>query len=155
MSRPPHPVDAPILSAVLLARIAMVGGMILASGYGLFTWALGAGFTLEEARTIAVNTVVMVQLFYLFNCRSLNNSLFQVGLFSNRWVFAGAAAMVLIQLVFTYLPFMHLIMHSAPIGLEAWGLIVLVGLLAFAVVELEKWLRRLHDRRARLKAAAP
>jgi len=63
--------------------------------------------------------------------------------------------MVLIQLVFTYLPFMHLIMHSAPIGLEAWGLIVLVGLLAFAVVELEKWLRRLHDRRARLKAAAP
>ena len=155
MSRPPSPVDAPILSAVLLARIAMVGGMILASGYGLFTWALGAGFTLEEARTIAVNTVVMVQLFYLFNCRSLNNSLFQVGLFSNRWVFAGAAAMVLIQLVFTYLPFMHLIMHSAPIGLEAWGLIVLVGLLAFAVVELEKWLRRLHDRRARLKAAAP
>jgi Ca2+-transporting ATPase len=154
MSRPPRPVDVPILSAVLLARIVMVGGMILASGYGLFTWALGAGFTLEEARTIAVNTVVVVQLFYLFNCRSLNNSLFQVGLFSNRWVFAGAAAMVLIQLVFTYVPFMNVIMHSAPIGLEAWGLIALVGLLAFAVVELEKWLRRLYDRRAGLKVAA-
>jgi Ca2+-transporting ATPase len=155
MSRPPRPVDAPILSAVLLARIVMVGGMILVSGFGLFTWALGAGFTLEEARTIAVNTVVMVQLFYLFNCRSLNDSLFQVGLFSNRWVFVGAAVMVLIQLVFTYVPFMNLIMHSAPIGLEAWGLIVMAGLLAFTVVELDKWLRRRIARRAGLKAAAP
>jgi len=152
MLRPPHPVAAPILSGALLRRIGMVGGMILASGYGLFTWAQGAGFTLEEARTVAVNTVVMVQLFYLFNCRSLTHSLFHVGLFSNRWVFVGAAAMVLIQLVFTYVPLMHRIMYSAPIGWEAWGLIVLVSLVAFVVIEAEKWLRRLIGAR---KSAGP
>jgi Ca2+-transporting ATPase len=154
MSRSPRPVDAPILSTVLLTRLVMVGGMMLASGYGLFLWALGAGFSLEQARTIAVNTIVIVQLFYLFNCRSLHNSLFHVGLFSNPWVFVGSAGMVLIQLVFTYVPFMNVIMESAPIGLEAWGLITLMGLLAFVVVELEKWLRRLLGRQARLKTAA-
>jgi Ca2+-transporting ATPase len=154
MSRQPRPVDAPILSRVLLTRLVMVGGMMLASGYGLFLWALAADYTLDQARTIAVNTIVIVQLFYLFNCRSLHNSLFHVGLFSNRWVFVGSAGMVLIQLVFTYVPFMNLIMHSAPIGLEAWGLIVLMGLLVFVVIELEKWFRRLRSRQAGLKAAA-
>jgi Ca2+-transporting ATPase len=154
MLRPPRPPGAPILSVALIARILMVGAMILIGGYGLFAWAQQAGFTLAEARTIAVNTVVMVELFYLFNCRSLTHSMVHVGLFSNRWIFVGVAVMVLLQMAFTYAPFMHMIMASAPIGLEAWGLIILVSLLAFAIIEVEKWLRRLTGTEATQRAGA-
>ncbi len=80
MLRPPRSPEAPILSGALIARILMVGAMILVGGYGLFAWAQGAGFSLAEARTTAVNTVVMVELFYLFNCRSLTHSMVHVGL---------------------------------------------------------------------------
>jgi Ca2+-transporting ATPase len=148
MRRPPRQPDAPILSRVLMFRILMVGAVILGSGYALFEWALQAGFTEAEARTVTVNTVVMVMVFYLFNCRSLIHSPFQVGFFSNRWVFIGILAMVLLQAMFTYAPFMHAVMDSAPIRLEAWGPIVLAGLAGYAVIELEKWVRRMFSREA-------
>jgi Ca2+-transporting ATPase len=148
MRRPPRPPDAPILSRVLMLRMLMVGAVILGSGYALFESALQAGFTEAEARTVTVNTVVMVMIFYLFNCRSLVHSPFQVGFFSNRWVFIGILAMVLLQAMFTYAPFMHAVMDSAPIRLEAWGPIILAGLAGYAIMELEKWVRRMFSREA-------
>jgi Ca2+-transporting ATPase len=152
MLRPPRPPDAPILSGVLIARLLLVGTMILVAAFGLFAWAQGAGFSLPEARTVAVNTVVMIMLFYLFNCRSLTHSQFHVGFFSNPWVFVGMAAMVWLQVTFTYAPFMHALMGSAPINLEAWGLILLVSLVAYVVIELEKWIRRLTSTPVRQRA---
>jgi Ca2+-transporting ATPase len=149
MLRPPRAPDAPILSGVLITRLLMVGSMILVAAFGLFAWAQDAGFSLAEARTIAVNTVVMIMLFYLFNCRSLTRSQFHVGFLSNPWVFVGTAAMIGLQAAFTYAPFMHPLMGSAPIGVDAWILILIVSLVAYVVVGVEKWIRSLTGTTAR------
>jgi cation-transporting P-type ATPase F len=85
--------------------------------------------------------VVFVQMFYLFNCRSLRHSLWSAGLFTNRWALVGAAGMVVAQLLFTYAPFMHTIFHTAPLNAESWARITAVGLVTLLVVELEKWFR--------------
>ena len=69
----------------------------------------------------------MVEIFYLFNCRSLNDSLRSLGFFSNPWVLWGAAAMIAAQLLFTYAPFMNRLFHTAPIAAEAWLHILAVG----------------------------
>ncbi len=79
---------------------------------------------------------------YLLNCRSLTHSMFRIGVFSNRWVLVGIAAMVLLQLLFTYAPFMNTVLQSAPIGAGAWARVVGVGFVGYLLVELEKWLRR-------------
>jgi Ca2+-transporting ATPase len=99
------------------------------------------GASIEKARTVAVNTFVIMELFYLFNCRSMRKSIFQLGIFTNMWAFGGVAVMLLIQLVYTYLPLMHRLFQSAAIGIESWIRIMLAGLVAYLIVELEKKLR--------------
>jgi Ca2+-transporting ATPase len=88
-----------------------------------------------------VNVFVVVELFYLFNCRSLTKSVFQLAFFGNMWVFGGAAAMLLLQILYTYLPIMNTLFQSAPISMEAWLRIVLAGVIAYQIVEVEKWVQ--------------
>jgi len=142
MNRPPRHPDAPILTRTLIWRVALVGVVILIGAFGLFELELLAGANVAAARTVAVNTVIMVEIFYLLNCRSLTYSMFRLGVFSNRWVLVGIAAMVLLQLLFTYAPFMNAALESAPIGAGAWARVVGVGFVGYLLVELEKWLRR-------------
>jgi cation-transporting ATPase F len=68
--------------------------------------------------------------------------MWRVGLFSNRWVPAGLTAMLALQLLFTYAPWMNRLFHSAPIHPVWWLWITGIGIVVFAVVEAEKWLRR-------------
>ena len=138
MRRPPRRPGAPILTSGLLRRIVLVGGIILAGAFGLYELALAQGFSIAQARTVAVNAVVMIEIFYLLNCRSLVGSVFQIGVFSNRWVVWSILAMLALQALFTYAPFMNEVMSSAPISLMAWLEILLLGLISFVVVELEK-----------------
>jgi magnesium-transporting ATPase (P-type) len=65
-----------------------------------------------------------------------------LGLFSNRWVLGGVGLMVLLQLVFTYLPAMHTAFGSRSIGWREWGLILGASLIVYIVIEVEKWIRK-------------
>ena len=147
MQRMPRDPQTAILTTVLLWRILIVGLLILAGAFGLFIWEQCLGASLEQARTVAVNVVVMVEIFYLFNCRSLTQSMFRIGVFSNRWLVFGVLAMILLQLGFTYIPWMNQIMGSAPISLDAWGRVLGVAVSGYGLIELEKWLRRWRVRK--------
>ena len=68
--------------------------------------------------------------------------MFRLGVFSNRWLLVGVLLMILLQIGFTYLPFMHAAFASAPIGATEWLWILAVGAIIYTVVGLEKWLRR-------------
>jgi magnesium-transporting ATPase (P-type) len=122
-------------------RTGLVTLIILAGAFGLFVWEQTRAATLAEARTIVVNVIVVVEIFYLFNCRSLTHSIRSLGFFSNPAVLLGAAAMLAAQFLFTYAPFMNQLFHTAPLPAEAWLHIVAVGLVAFIAVGLEKWIR--------------
>ena len=89
MQRMPRNPDTPILTGALIARIVLVGFLLLIGSFGLFEWELATGASLQYARTVAVNVFVVMELFYLFNCRSLNKSILQPGIFSNPWLFGG------------------------------------------------------------------
>ncbi|MBU1057629.1 MAG: cation-transporting P-type ATPase [Proteobacteria bacterium] len=141
MQRQPRNPEIPILTRELITRIFLVGTLLLIGAFGLFELALAKGASLEQARTVAVNTFVIMELFYLFNCRSLTKSIFQLGVFSNMWVFGGVAVMLFMQLIYTYLPIMNRLFHSAPIGAYSWAQIGLAGLAAYVIVEVEKKLR--------------
>ncbi|MCA9772525.1 MAG: cation-transporting P-type ATPase [Myxococcales bacterium] len=142
MLRPPRDPASPILSPALVFRVVLVGVLLLFGSFGLFEWELSHGESEAAARTAAVNVLVIGELFYLFNCRSLTLSMFAVGVFSNRWLLAGVTSMVALQLAFTYAPSMNRIFRSEPIGVTEWALIVGTGLLIYGTVGVEKWLRR-------------
>jgi Ca2+-transporting ATPase len=141
MGRPPRRPGAPILSAALIRRILLVGALLLGAAFGLFEWASAAqGTSLDVARTIAVNVFVVVEIFYLFNCRSLTRSVFRIHPLSNRWVLGGVAITIALQLMYTYAPFMHVAFQSAPLTLEHWSYILAAGVATLFIVEFEKWL---------------
>jgi cation-transporting ATPase F len=143
MRRHPRNPKESILSKELVTRTALVSVMILAGGMGLFLWEQGNGATLVEARTITVNMIVMTELVYLFNCRSLTKSAFRVSILSNKWVVLGVSAMLALQMTFTYWEPANIVFESAPISAESWMRILAIAAAAFFIIEAEKWLKRI------------
>jgi Ca2+-transporting ATPase len=142
MERPPRETHVPILNHALLMRIGLVSLLLLLGSFGLFAWMRGIrGTSLEAARTGAVNVFVFGELFYLFNCRSLTRSMFQIGLFSNPAVLLGSLGMIGLQLLFTYVPAMNRLFGSVPIDWQSWAAIFAFGVVVYVIVEIEKRLR--------------
>lgn len=86
--------------------------------------------------------IVVVEVAYLFGCRSLRLPIWQIGLFSNPWVWAAAATMLAAQLVFTYVPLMNRLFHTAPLPAIWWIYATLSGAGILAVIKVKKALGR-------------
>ena len=142
MTRQPRDPRAPILTFPLFMRTGLVTLVILIGAFGLFYWEQQDSLTtLKQAQTVVVNTIIMVEIFYLLNCRSLTHSMFHVGVFSNLWIWLGIAVMLALQMLFTYAPFMNRLFHSEPLPLITWLHITAVGAAAYVIVGFEKWVR--------------
>jgi Ca2+-transporting ATPase len=142
MNRPPVPSNKPILTFPLIMRTLLVGTLIMLTAFGLFKYELSRGATLAEAQTVATTVFIVLEAFYLFNCRSLQSSIWEIGWFSNKWVYYGVFTMLVLQLAFIHIPFMNALFHSAPIGLDSWLRILAAGLGLFVIVFIEKSIRR-------------
>ena len=93
-----------------------------------------------------MSAIVAGEVFYLFSARSLLHAAWKVPLFSNRWLWVGIGAMVLVQLAFAHAPLMNRLFHSAPLDAAAWLRVLCVGVLVFIAVEAEKAIRRFASR---------
>jgi len=156
MRRPPRDPHQPILTHPLFMRTGLVSLLILAGAFGAFLWEQQVrGRSLAEARTTVVNVIILVECFYLLNCRSLLHSMFHVGVFTNRWIFPGIAAMLATQVIFTHTPLMNRLFHGAPLDTASWLYVVAVGFAAGLIVELEKWLRVRGGEETRASGGTP
>jgi magnesium-transporting ATPase (P-type) len=113
--------------------------------FGLFEWATWHGADEATARTVAVNTLVVMEVFYLFSVRFLRApSLTLRGVLGTRPVLIAVAAVTTLQLVFTYAPFMGTLFATRPLGVAEGIPVLAAGVLLFAALEMEKLvLRRL------------
>ena len=139
MQRRPRDIAAPMLSAFMIWRIVFVSLLMVAGTFGLFLWERLHGTDIETARTIAVNTLVVIEVFYLFNTRFLTATAFSVkGFLGNRYVLIAVALVLVFQLLFTYLPVMQHFFATRDVSLSAWLRIISIGSIVFLLVELEK-----------------
>ncbi|MGV0780505.1 HAD-IC family P-type ATPase [Mycolicibacterium sp. XJ775] len=117
----------------------LVAGATLAE----FFVARAGGYPLAVAQTAAVNMLALGQLAYLLNCRFVTSSSLRPQVFrGNPWVWRMAGAMIALQLVFTYAPFMHTWFHSAPITIRGWAVAVALSVVIFLTIETAKWVGR-------------
>jgi len=144
MHRRPRDPRAPMLDAHLLWRIVFVSLILMGGTFGLFLWEMRQGASIEHARTVAVNTLVMFEIFYLFNARYITAPVFnRAGLTGNPTVLLAIAVLIILQLGFTYLESLQSLFGTAAIGIDVWLHIVAVASSVLFLVELEKaFLRR-------------
>ena len=139
MQRAPRAAAEPLLTRFMIWRIGFVSVLLAAGVIALFLWEIARGDSLETARTVAVNALVMGEIVYLFNCRYLLLPVRNWQDFTgNRYVLLSIAVLVFIQAGFTYLPFMQKMFGVVALDAAAWGLIAGFGVLLFVAVELEK-----------------
>jgi magnesium-transporting ATPase (P-type) len=145
MKRPPRRADEPILSGFAIWRIVYISTALVAGVFGVFRWATNTGLEVEAARTVAVNTLVMFEVFYLLSVRRLETWAFSRLFVREALITWGAiATLVAIQMLFTYAPVMQKLFHSRPLSLDAWLITVAAAGSIFVLVEIEKYLLRVR-----------
>ncbi|WP_386114810.1 cation-transporting P-type ATPase [Thiohalocapsa marina] len=150
MRRPPRNAGQPVLTPLFLWRIGYVSLILMGGTFGLFLWELEAGEGIAHARTVAVNTLVMFEIFYLFNSRYMTAPVLnREGLLGNRFALLAVGLLLLFQLGFTYLPPLQALFGTAAIGLTTWLRIVAVAASVLFIVELEKALVRRYTSNSR------
>ncbi len=149
MRRPPKRPDAPLFSAFVVFRVLLVSLLMSAGTIVLFSVdysgalgnGVGEGIALKKAQTMAVSFVVLFQIFYMIHCRSLRDNLLRIGLFSNPTVFMGIGAMLVLHLLFVYLPPFQRIFGTAALSAADFGLATAAAFVIFPLISLEKWIR--------------
>ncbi|HKY03172.1 MAG TPA: cation-transporting P-type ATPase [Burkholderiales bacterium] len=143
MSRQPRDPRAPILSALLSWRVLFVSLLLIAGTLGLFMWEMTQHGDVAMSRTVAVNALVMGEIFYLWNSRYTYDSVLnRRGLFGNRFVLYAIGTLLVFQALFTYAPFMQKLFGTADIDAAQWLRIVGFGVALMLLVEIEKALLR-------------
>ena len=149
MRRPPRSPGESLLSGFFVWRVGFVSVLMMTGALTLFLWELASGTAVETARTVAVNAIVITEMFYLVNSRRIHGSVLdRDGLFGSRYVLVAIGVCALLQLVYTYTPFMQSLFGSAGLNGVEWVKVLAVGLTIFLLAEAEKTVvRRLRDRR--------
>ncbi len=148
MQLPPRKPGEPILGKLFIWRIVFVSFLIGGITYYVYNYiynrlidtGVDLDSALDMARTVAVNTLVAGQLFYLFNCRKIKLPSLGKGFFNNKYAFIAAGALVLLQLLFVYTPFMNNLFSTEAIEASFWWYPVIAGIAVFFIVELEKFI---------------
>ena len=143
MQRPPRPPSEPMLSRFVLWRVALVSTLFLLGIFGAYQWALGSGASVEAARTVAVNALVAMEVFYLFSVRYLKSPSFTwVGVQGTPRVLVAVGGVVGLQAMFIYAPFMQALFDTRALALGQLLVCAGVGAAVLVVLEVEKAMLR-------------
>jgi magnesium-transporting ATPase (P-type) len=139
MKSPPRRSGKAIFGKFLSWRVLFVATLLVVAVLGNYHWEQQRIKNTETLRTIAVNTLSVGQLFYLFNCRNLRHNEAPWNLlFGNSAMVFGIMAVFLAQGLFTYSSAFHYLFKTKSLDALAWGKMVLLGFIIFLVVEAEK-----------------
>ena len=142
MERPPRDPRAPILSGLLVWRTALVSTLFCAAVFAVFFWALKRGEELEHAQTFAVNTMVGLEIAYLFSVRLRRSAPFDFrAIRLTRALLIGIGAVVVLQILFTYMPPLETLYDTRPIDWPDMGVAALAAIGLIVILELEKAIR--------------
>jgi magnesium-transporting ATPase (P-type) len=142
MKRPPRPRHEPLLSRALVWHVILVSTLFLAAVFGIYGYAIHKGYMLELARTMTLNMLVVLEIFYLFFIRNIyGTSLTLHAARGTPVVWATVIAVTAAQFAVTYLSPLQQVFGTKAVPFFDGLIIIAVGLVFFAIVEAEKQIR--------------
>lgn len=124
MSERPRPKNESIFARGLKNKIIIRGSLI--GLCTLLTFKLGEFYNMDltTCRTLTLCTLILSQLFHVFECRSEKHSIFQIKLFTNMYLFGAVSVSVMMLLCIIYLPFMQIIFHTVSLNVGQWCIVL-------------------------------
>jgi P-type Ca2+ transporter type 2C len=124
MSERPRPKNEKIFARGLKNKIIIRGSLI--GLCTLLTFKLGEFYNMDltTCRTLTLCTLILSQLFHVFECRSEKHSIFQIKLFTNMYLFGAVSVSVIMLLCIIYLPFMQIIFHTVSLNVGQWCIVL-------------------------------
>jgi magnesium-transporting ATPase (P-type) len=142
MHRAPRGIDEPILSGVLVWQILFVTALFVTAIFGIYYISVEEDPSIEHAQTLALNTLVFMEIFYLFYIRNHNTIKVSMrDMLGTKVVWTAVGVVFFAQLAITYVPFMQGVFKTAPLSLYDFGLILAAGVVMLAILEVEKQIR--------------
>ena len=144
MKRPPRKPKENIFSNGMGRHILWVGFLMGITTIGIQYWAIKSGET--HWQTMAFTVLCFSQMGHVMAIRSDRESLFKIGLFSNKPLLGALFLTVVLQLILIYSPFFNGIFKTQPLSMYELGITLVVSTVVFWAVELEKWIFRLRNK---------
>jgi P-type Ca2+ transporter type 2C len=140
MKRSPRPPNESIFAHGLWQHMVWVGLLIGAVSLIAQSWSFNAGS--DTWQTMVFTTLTFAQLAHVLAIRSERESLFSIGIFSNRYLIGAIVLTILLQLMTIYVPFLQPIFKTQPLTFNELAICCALSSLVFIAVEIEKWLIR-------------
>lgn len=142
MRRPPRPRDELILDAGLVWQIVFVSALFFGGVFGIYAYAIDKGYAPDLGRTMALNTLVVLEIFYLFFIRNIyGTSLTWEAVRGTKVVWGVVIVITGAQFAVTYLSPLQHVFGTQAVPFFDGVLVVAVGVAFFAIIETEKQLR--------------
>jgi P-type Ca2+ transporter type 2C len=141
MNEPPRRPNARIINRSMLYTVLFVATIMAIGTLGVYLYIQNSAGA-ERAQTMAFITIAMFQVFNSLNVRSLDKSLFEIGVFTNKYLIGAIIISVTLLYLATIVPFMQVALNTMPLRAADWGLIVLVTSSIFILTEIWKFVRR-------------
>jgi magnesium-transporting ATPase (P-type) len=153
MRRPPRKRSAALIDGGLLWHIILVSVLFLCGVFGIFSYAIDKGYSTELAQTMALNTLVVMEIFHLFFIRNIyGTSLTWKAVRGTNIVWATVIAVTLAQFMITYLPPLQSIFQTEAVPFFDGIIIFSIGVALFAIIETEKQIRLSFRQRKEISA---
>ncbi|NLY77105.1 MAG: calcium-transporting P-type ATPase, PMR1-type [Tissierellia bacterium] len=140
MDMPPRDPNEPILDKGMLRALLIQSIAICIATIGAYIWGMNKYGTenLTMARTITFATLITAELLRAYSSRSLNHSIFHIGVFSNKAMTRSTLLSFILLLVVIYVPFLQPIFDTFTVGLADWLMILLFSFIPLVFGEVYK-----------------
>jgi Ca2+-transporting ATPase len=141
MVQKPRPRNQTIFTKEVSMYLVLTGVWTCVATFGVFVWAVNSGKSFAEAQTLCFVSLILIEFFNAFNCRSFKYSLFKIGPSSNKWLLAAVAWEICLLCLVVYLPALQGPFHTYALSGQDWGICILTGASIFVLVEITKLIR--------------
>lgn len=142
MKRRPRPRNESIFTRPVIGLITVGGVWSMLVNIAIFVWALRMGKSVAEAQGLVFMALIIIQFVKAFNYRSDRLSLFQIGVFGNKWLIVAVLVSFAMTLPILYVPFLQNVFNAYPLPLEDWVIVLLSASSVFPVLEVSKLILR-------------
>ena len=147
MRQKPRPRGQGIFTKPVVILMSIGGIWSALVNLGIFKWALDIGKGMVEAQSLCFLTLIVIQLFKAYNFRSDRKSVFEIGMFKNKWLNLAVLSQIVLMLIIIEVPLFNDLFNTYPLNSFEWLVVILLAMTIFPVLELTKAVIRWQERK--------